>query len=289
VAVLVYPKANYATDARPTIRVAVLSDVGVACVGDTCVPGIINKPGKDYTISSDTRIRYGVDTDNIIDVRVFRFTSSVDVSHLNPSYVIGLYVDSDGRRHIIYGIGVSDVPLVDKVYIVGRDGRVFKCEPCTGAGDITYVGTVDDVVIGIEPELSGYPPMLVRPKLPVIVLALVIGAAAAVGAYTVKEYFRHKDTQYIVDRQIQFYESIVEDIKSGALELEEAVQVLESVHGIATVTYGPQGSDADSILSWLAENWKEVVAGIGALTTVLLVALKFSMIKDIISSLFKRE
>jgi len=281
----VMPVANYTTDKRNTIFVASIAQSFVACKGANCVPALYNKPGKDFVFDSNGIIRYGLDSDTIIEMKVWRFASSIDVSMYNPAYVLLEYTDWDDKKHVLYGIGVSDIPLVGKAIIVTKDGKVFKGEAYLAPEDFEYIGTVDEVVIGLVPQgVPGSPVYMVKPKLPIAIIALV--AATALAGYAIHEYRLYKEKEVITNKMMEHIDMVYNDAKNGVIDKEFAIQYLESWFAGNAITYQVKDStNIDAFVGWMKSHWKELLGGMAALMGVIILVMKWQVINEVLRSI----
>ena len=286
----VVPNANYVTgDRRNKVFVASIADTFVACKGSGCIPYINNKPGKTFTIDTTKNyevIRYGLDSDSVHEIRVYVISDSVDVSSLDPAYIVAEFTDWDGKKHILYGMGVADAPIVDKVYIISRNKKVYVAQTPFSVSDFQLVGTTDDVFLVFEPSLPGSPVYVWKPKIPIV--PLVIVAVAAVAGYAIHEYRVHKDNQYAIEKYYEHVNQVYNDAKNGVIDQEVAIQYLETLHGVSAVTWQVKDeSDIDKFIGWVKNNWKELVLGIGSLIGVVMLMMKWQVIMEVFRSMIE--
>ena len=287
----VIPNANYVTgDRRNIVEVVSIADTFVACKGNGCIPSIYNAPGHKFTIDTTKNyeiIRYGLDSDAVIENKIYVISDSVDVSSLNPRYIIAEFTDWDDKKHILFGMGVSDAPIVDKVYVISRDKKVYVAQTPFDISDFQLVGTTDDIFLSIEPtQIYGAPPFIIKPKIPII--PLIIVAATALAGYTIHEYRVHKDNQYAIDKYYQYVNMVYQDVKHGNIDESVAIQYLEALHGTNGVTWQVKDeSTIDKIVDWIKGNWKELVLGVGSIIGIMILMMKWRVIMDLFRDMFE--
>ena len=300
----ILPEANYLTEQRNRIRVYALHNF-VACISTTwngCTPSIHNKPYYDL-VPSETADEYylafGFTSDYYINMKVFRLTSAFVVE--DGYFFLGIYTDPDDKKHILYKYGKPiDVPAIDKVWIITKDGKIWYGEAPTSMDDLVEIGNVDNTFFLLESDAT--PPVIVKGKFPWAAVIIAIALAGIGGAtyWAVETHRVDKEAevrQYSIDKSYEFLNNILEEVKNNPSLADPYTAIVETWYGSNKITWempsgiNPHATTEDNtnpfsqFIDWMKNNWYYLVLPI---IGIVILAFKWRVILDFFRDLFER-
>ena len=304
----ILPEANYVTDYRNRIRIYALHDF-VACIDTTwngCIPSIHNEPYYDLVPSETANeyyLAYGFSSEYYVNMKVFSLTSAFVVE--DGYFFLGIYTDPDNNKHLLFKYGKPiDVPAIDKVWVVTKDGKVWYGEAPTRREDLVEIGTVDNTFFLIESDVT--PPVVTKPKLGWATVALILGLAGIAGAswWAVETHKTDKSAevqQYAIDKQYEFFNQLVEKVNQNPELADPYSAMIETLFGSQYVSWkmpnniNPHTTTEDNtnpfsqFIDWIKQNWYYVVFPlIGTIILIFKWDVIVGFIKDILDRLRRR-
>lgn len=268
----VLPEANYiTTDYRNYIRVVSILDTFVACIakeGEDCIPGVYNKPWKDFDAlwTGNHIVKYGVDSDLVEVAKVF--TLSVAFVEEDAWMFWGIYTDPDGKKHFIYKVGYPvDVPGVDEGFLFMKNGDILHST--TPAFRETYEKVADQTnyLAFIESLNMKW---LGRPKFGWWLIPIIIAGIATGGWIGVTWIHETQETERVRDANNKFFEfldKIREDVQRDPKLADTYAGILEGLYGTMYVsTASPKNINPhattqqdtnpfNQFIDWIKQNW----------------------------------
>lgn len=305
----ILPEANYLTDQRNRIRIYSLHDF-VACISTTwngCTPTIHNEPYYDLVPSQtadEYYLAFGFSSDYYINMKVFSLTSAFVVE--DGYFFLGIYTDPDNNKHILYKYGKPiDVPAIDKVWIITKDGKIWYGEAPTRREDLVEIGTVDNTFFLLESDKT--PPIIVKGKFPWAAVLVAIALAGIGGAtyWAVETHKTDKEAEvkkYNTDKAYEFLNNVLEKVKNNPSLADPYTAILESWFGTNKVTWemprniNPHETTDDNtnpfeqFINWMKQNWYYIVFPlIGTIILVFKWQVIVDFFKDILDRLRRRR
>ena len=303
----IVPESNYITDLRGSVKVYSPHNF-VACISDTqCTPDIHNPPYVELTPSvesSEYYLGFGGSSDAYMYIKVYSLKGASVFKIDDAWLLIGVYTTPDGKKVLLYKIGRPvDVPAVDKVWVVKKDGTVLYGEAPQSENDLVKIGTVDDIFFIIYSDDPRIPPLAFKPKInPLLIIAgIVLGATAIVA---VKDYFveTHKASReaevqkYAVEKKYEFMDKVTEIVKDNPELADIFAGVVEGSYSSEIITWqvpryinphettSEDTSPWDAFIDWLKSNWWKIVLPFMGL---ILLIFKWRMILDFIRDIIE--
>jgi len=306
--VTILPEANYFTDQRKRIRVYSVHDF-VGCLDDVrgCVPYVVNEPYHDFIPENynDQWLKYGGYEEFVVEMKVLSLTANFVVE--DAYFLLGLYTDPDGKKHLIYKIGSPvDVPGVEKVWIAKRNGDLLYAEAPTSESDFVKVGTVDNTFFLIHTDNTKVPPVIFKPKIGggAILAALTIIGLAGIGAYTWYSVETHKTDKsaevqkYNTDKFYEFLNYVAQKVAEDPSLADPFAGIVENIFGSYAPSFQmpvnvnphattPSNTDPfTQFINWIKGNWWQIVFPlIGLIILVFKWDVIIGFIKDLLGRL----
>lgn len=300
----VLPEANYITDYRKRVRVYAVHEF-VGCIDTTwngCTPSIHSKPYYDFEpteTASEYYLAFGLSSDYYFNLKILYLAHAFVVD--DGYFFLGIYTDPDNKKHILFKYGAPiDVPAVEKVWIIRRDGKILYGEIPRSEDDLVEIGTVDNTFFLIDSDVA--PPIIAKGKFPWAVVALVLGLAGIAGAtYWAVETHRtdraEEAKKYAVDKAYEWLNNLLQEVKNNPSLADPFSAIIESWYGSNAVTWQmPTGVNPhattqedtnpfEQFIQWIQRNWYYIVV---PLIGVVVLLFKWEVIIDFIKGILER-
>lgn len=312
VGVNVLPEANYISNKRPKLKVFSIQKTFVACIDTTwngCIPDIKNYPYAELQptqTANEYYLAFGITSEIYTSMRVYNITVNDGMVDDNAWLMLAIYTDPEGNKKLLWKIGSPiDIPSVDKVWIVRRDGKVYFAEVPTSLSDFTYIGDADKLFAKVYDQNNEYPPIIIKPKIAPLIILGIAAIIAGAGAYAIVEWHKaDKEAEvkeHAINKQYEFLDKVYNDLKNQTIppELRDAfIGLLEGHIGNNAITWEVPNAHTedsnwlDNIFGFFKKHWKEIVLGIVGVVGLMLLILKWQVIVDMIKSfrdMFRRR